>query len=153
MSLQQYKKNGYLAAGIGSVIGAALLIYPGHFLGIGYVKMFMPNATLDGLFPPFIGFIFGWWFGEVLGCWLTLRLLRYRRAARTAKLLAMMTPVGIFFWMLFYGIAINWIAMVFSQSISLVNLRYITMPLTIAFVAIALALKARYLAQQNTSNF
>ncbi|MFM2062066.1 MAG: hypothetical protein RLZZ507_1736 [Cyanobacteriota bacterium] len=150
MSLHQYKKNGYLAASIGSLIGAALLMYPGHFLGVGYVKMFMPNATLDGIFPPFIGFIFGWWVGEVLGCWLALGLLRYRRAARTAKLLLMMTPVGIFFWMLFHIVVINWIGTIVNQSNSIANLQYRTMPLTIAFVAIALSLKARYLAQQNT---
>ncbi|MEB3149577.1 MAG: hypothetical protein ACKO9I_02700 [Sphaerospermopsis kisseleviana] len=74
------------------------MMYPGHFLGVGYVKMFMPNATLDGFIPPFIGLIFGWWIGEVVGCWPALGLLRYRSAARTAKLLAMLTPVGIFFW-------------------------------------------------------
>ncbi|MBD2690618.1 hypothetical protein [Anabaena catenula] len=150
MSLPQYKKGGYLAAATGSLIGAVLLMYPGYFLGVGYVKIFMPNATLDGFIPPFLSFIFGWWVGQVLGCWLALRLLHYRRAARTAKLLAIMTPVGIFFWMLFYAVAINSIAMIFSQSHSLVHLQYITMSLTIAFVAIALALKARYLAQQNT---
>jgi hypothetical protein len=150
MSLHQYKKNGYLAAGIGSLIGAALLMYPGHFLGVGYVKMFMPNATLDGIFPPFIGFIFGWWVGEVLGCWLALGLLNYRSAVRTAKLLAMLTPVGIFFWVLFYAFLVGWISSNFHQLDLLSQLMYIIMPITISFFALALAIYARFLAQQNT---
>lgn len=150
MSLYQYKKNGYLAASIGSLIGAALLMYPGHFLGIGYVKMFMPNATLDGIFPPFIGFIFGWWVGEVLGCWLALGLLGYRSAVRTAKLLAMLTPVGIFFWVLSHAFLISWIGSNFNQLDSLSQLMYIIMPITISLFVLALAMYARYLAQQNT---
>jgi hypothetical protein len=153
MSLHQHQKNGYLIAGIGSLIGSALFIFLGTYLGMGYVRLFMPNATLDGIFPPFIGFIFGWWVGEVLGCWLALRLLEHRRAARTAKLLAMMTPVGIFFWMPFYGIVINFMAVASSLSTSLTDIRNITMAVTIAFAAVALALNARSFALQNTSKF
>lgn len=150
MSLHQYKKNGYLAAGIDSLIGAALLMYPGHFLGVGYVKMLMPNPTLDGFIPPFIGLIFGWWIGEVVGCWLALGLLRYRSAARTAKLLAMLTPVGIFFWVLSHVFLVSWIRSNFNQLDLLSQLMYIIMPITICFSAITLAVYARYLAQQTT---
>jgi hypothetical protein len=150
MSLPQYKKGGYLAAAIGSLIGAVLLMYPGYFLGVGYVKIFMPNATLDGFIPPFLSFIFGWWIGAVLGCWLSLRLLHYRRAARTARLLAIMTPVGIFFWMLFHIFLTNWMGRSLNQLDLVAQLMHIIMPITVSFTVIILACYARFLAQQNT---
>ncbi|WP_016952121.1 hypothetical protein [Anabaena sp. PCC 7108] len=150
MSLPQYKKGGYLAAAIGSLIGTFLLMYPGYFLGVGYVKIFMPNATLDGFIPPFLSFIFGWWVGQVLGCWLSLRLLHYHRAARTARLLAMLTPVGIFFWVLFHIFLSNWMGRNWNQLDLLAQLMHIIMPITVCFTVITLGCYARFLAQQNT---
>lgn len=153
MSEQQYKKVEYLVAATGSLIGAILLMYPGYFLGVGYVKIFMPNATLDGFIPPFISFIFGWWIGSVLGCWLSLRWRRYRRAARTAKLLAMLSPVGIFFWVLFHIVLANWMGRNLNQLDLVAQLMYIIMPITVCFTVSSLACYARFLAQQNTSKF
>lgn len=44
---------------------------------------------------PFIGFVLGFWPGQMLGCWLLLKLLGYRQAGATAWILGGLVPVGV----------------------------------------------------------
>lgn len=146
MQLSRNNKSGYLAAIIGSLIGAIALLHLGGYLGMTYVNNFMPSAELDGLIPPLIGQFLGWWVGEVIGCWLALRWQNYRKVNQTAKLLAMLTPIGIICWMLFYLFLFQWVNSNFGDSmfIKLHNqLRLISVGITI----IASAWLARFMTK------
>lgn len=142
MILHRNTKNGYLAAIIGSLIGAIPLIYLGAYLGILYVKYFMPNASLDGLLPPIFGSFIGWWIGSVIGCWFALHWLGYRRAKKTAIHLAVFTPFGIFIC-IFLSIRISiWLNSYFTD-LQMVQVQNYLRPLSASFTIIVLAFLAR----------
>ncbi|BAY38605.1 hypothetical protein NIES2111_29530 [Nostoc sp. NIES-2111] len=138
MILHRSTKSGYLAAIIGSLIGAIALIFLGAYLGGLYAKYFMPNASLDGLLPPIFGSFIGWWVGEVLGCWLALHWLGYRKAKKTAIHLAMITPCGIITWLVF-SIQVSTRIENYYPDFQ----RYL-MPLSVSFTTIILAWLARF---------
>ncbi|MBW4458281.1 MAG: hypothetical protein KME55_40015 [Nostoc indistinguendum CM1-VF10] len=146
MALHTNRGNGYLAAVLGGVIGAVVLMNLGIYLGIAYVKNFMPNAELEGLLPPFIGSFVGWWIGEVTGCWLALRWRHYRKAGKTAKVLAIVTPLGIIAWFVVYSTLLNWVASRVSE-LQFAQLYEIARSLSTAIFAIPLAWLARFLTK------
>ena len=143
MILHKNRKGGYLAAIIGSLIGAIPLIYLGAYLGVLYVKYFMPNASLDGLLPPIFGSFIGWWIGSVIGCWFALHRLGYRRAKKTAIHLAVLTPIGIFIC-IFLSIRISiWLNRYFTDLQMVQVQKYLT-PLSAGITIIVLASLARF---------
>ncbi|MBD2728550.1 hypothetical protein H6G96_20065 [Nostoc sp. FACHB-892] len=146
MSLQRNWWDGYLTAALGGLTGAVALLNLGGYLGIVYAKKFMPNAELEGVIPPFIGQVSGWWIGEVLGCWVALRLRRHSRANKTATMLAILTPFGIFFWLLFHIVFLNWIRGGIDD-LEFAQLNNKLRPITVCFIAIALAGIARFLTK------
>ncbi|MFS0518948.1 hypothetical protein ACEYW6_30230 [Nostoc sp. UIC 10607] len=143
MAQNTNRQNGYLAAVAGGAIGAVVLMNLGVYLGIAYVKNFMPNAELEGLIPPFIGYFVGWWIGEVAGCWLALRWRNYRRAGKTALVLAIVTPLGIIFCFGFYSAVLNWVRGEVNE-LQFAHLYEIIRSLTAAGFAIPLAWLARF---------
>jgi hypothetical protein len=138
MVFYRYTKSGYFAAIIGSLIGAITLIFLGAYLGGLYTKYFMPNASLDGLLPPIFGSFIGWWIGEVLGCWLALHWLGYRKAKKTAIHLAILTPCGIVTWIVFSVQVLTRISNYYPDF-----QRYL-MPLSVSLTIIFLAWLARF---------
>ncbi len=137
-------QHGYLAAASGGAIGAVVLMILGHHLGIAYVKMFMPNAELEGIIPPLIGAFIGWWLGSVLGCWLCLLWGRYQGAKRTATLLLVITPLGIIGWMFAYVSFLNWSSGTMTD-LEVVQLQVRLRLISIGFMVVALPLMARFL--------
>lgn len=143
MQLSRNNKSGYLAAIIGSLIGAVSLLYLGGYLGMFYLKTFMPNAELEGIFPPLIGQFLGWWIGEVLGCWLALRWQNYRKVNKTAKLLAILTPIGIILWVVVSIFAFQLLNRSLSD-VEIVQLQNQVRPISVGLLIIALAWLARF---------
>ncbi|MBD2450597.1 hypothetical protein H6G76_26395 [Nostoc sp. FACHB-152] len=146
MQLSRNNKSGYLAAIIGSLIGAVVLLYVGGYLGMIYVNNFMPNAELDGIVPPLIGQFLGWWVGEVLGCLVVLRWLNYRKVNQTVKLLAMLTPIAIICWMLFSLFIFQWVNSNFGDSM-FIKLHNQFRPISVGITIIASAWLARYMTK------
>jgi membrane protein DedA with SNARE-associated domain len=146
MQLSRNTKSGYLAAIIGSLIGAVPLLYLGGYLGLGYVHNFMPNAELDGIFPPLIGQFLGWWIGEVVGCWLALRWQNHRKINKTVKLLAMLTPIGIILWVVIYILVFNLIGTNLSD-LEIVKLQTQLRPISVGLTIVVLAWLARFLTK------
>ncbi len=133
--MHQKRQDGYLAAVLGGATGAVALMNLGKYLGTAYGRQFMPNAELEGLIPVAIGWIGGWWVGEVLGCWLVLHWLAYRDARLTATWLAGLTPFGM-------------ISLLFLlQKINPENQQL--RPLIIGLIVIALPLVARLLTTRS----
>ena len=132
-------QHGYLAAALGGAIGGVTLIILGWHLGIAYVKMFMPNAELEGIIPPLIGAFIGWWLGSVLGCWLCLLWGRYQQAKRTAILLLVLIPLGILCWLFI----LNWLTVIGEAQVLQIQSKLTQ--ITIGFTVIALPLVARFL--------
>lgn len=64
---------GYLVAAISSTVGAFLMGKLGFWLAGLYLERFMPNATLEGVYPPLIGVLSGICVGAMMGSWLSLR--------------------------------------------------------------------------------
>ncbi|MBW4639097.1 MAG: hypothetical protein KME05_12835 [Gloeocapsa sp. UFS-A4-WI-NPMV-4B04] len=146
-SLRRRSRNhqdGYLAAAIGGAIGAVALMILGQHLGIAYVKMFMPNAELEGVIPPSIGAFIGWWLGSALGCWLCLLGGRYQQAKRTAILLLVLTPLGIICWMFAYVSFLNWVSGTMTD-LEVVQLQLRLRLLSIGLMVVAIPLLARFL--------
>jgi hypothetical protein len=85
--------RGYLAASIGGAIGAVVLTVLCLFLGfLGYLYVqTKTNVGLEGLVLIVRCSYVGFWIGEVLGCWLALRLGGYANASRTTSFLAGLT--------------------------------------------------------------
>jgi len=137
-------ENGYLAAALGGATGAVALMILGQHLGIAYVRKFMPNAELEGIFPPLIGMFTGWWLGSVLGCWLCLLWGHYLGAKRTATLLLVLTPIGIVCWLFTYVGFLNWVSGTLSD-LEVVQLPERLRVISIGFMVIALPLVARFL--------
>ena len=137
-------QHGYLAAALGGAIGAVALMILGQHLGIAYVKMFMPNAELEGIIPPLIGAFIGWWLGSALGCWVCLLGGRYQQAKRTATLLLVLTPLGIVCWMFAYVSFLNWFSGTMTD-LEVVQLQERLRLISIGFMVIALPLVARFL--------
>ncbi|HYX16213.1 MAG TPA: hypothetical protein VE944_17955, partial [Nostoc sp.] len=100
----------------------------------------------EGLLPPFIGSFAGWWIGEVIGCWLALRWRHYRKAGKTAKVLAIVTPLGIIAWLVVYPTLLNWVTSRVSE-LQFAQLYEIVRSLSTAVFAIALAWLARFLTK------
>ncbi|MBE9007890.1 hypothetical protein IQ259_23210 [Fortiea sp. LEGE XX443] len=146
MQASKNNKSGYLAAIIGSLIGAIPLLYLGGYLGMAYLNNFMPNAELEGIFPPLIGQFLGWWIGEVLGCWLALRWQNYRKVNKTAKLLAMLTPIGIILWVVISIFAFQLLNRSLSD-LEIVQLQNQLRPISVCLLIIALAWLARFLTK------
>jgi hypothetical protein len=90
--------NEYLAVALGSVIGAALLIPVGIFL-----SSIFENATgkhgLEHFFFRATGMFGGWWVGAIGGCWLMLWKRPLSNAVLTTSLLAVLTPLGMWWFM------------------------------------------------------
>ena len=145
MSLQK-SQNGYFAAGLGALVGAVALRGLGMYLGISYVKKFMPNAELEAFIPLAIFHFVGWWVGEVLGCWLGLRLRHHRGAGETATLVVGLAPFAIVFWLIFYPIFLNWVRASVSE-LEFAQLYEQLSLITVSFLSIALALLARFLTK------
>jgi uncharacterized membrane protein YeaQ/YmgE (transglycosylase-associated protein family) len=143
MAQNTNRQNGYLAAVVGGLIGAVALMNLGIYLGIAYVKNFMPNAELEGVIPPFIGYVAGWWIGEVVGCWLALRWRHHRKAGKTALVLAIVTPLGIIFCFVVYSAIFNWLSGTVN-GLQFAHLYEIIRSLTAAGFAIPLAWIARF---------
>jgi hypothetical protein len=146
MQTSRNNNSGYLAAIIGSLIGAISLLYLGGYLGMIYVRNFMPNAELEGIIPPLAGQFLGWWIGEVFGCWLALRWQNYRKANQTAKLLAMLTPIGIFSWVVIFIFAFQLLNRTLSD-LEIVQLQNTVRPISVGLLIIALAWLARFLTK------
>ncbi|MBD2495668.1 hypothetical protein [Nostoc sp. FACHB-280] len=146
MQLSKNNKSGYLAAIIGSVIGAVPLLYLGGYLGREYVIKFMPNAELDGIIPPLMGQFLGWWIGEVLGCWIALRWQNYRKVNKTVKLLAILTPIGIIIWVVAFLFAFQFLNRSFSD-LEILQLQNQIRPISVGLWIIALAWLARFLTK------
>ncbi|AFZ30845.1 hypothetical protein Glo7428_2333 [Gloeocapsa sp. PCC 7428] len=145
MSSRTNRRNGYLAAVLGSLIGAGTLIPLGLRLGIAYAQTFMPHAELDGLIPPILGGFVGWWMGSVLGCWLGLRWRRYREAHKTAIVLTVLTPLGIFLWVFISINLSNWVRDNIS-GLGFVQIdETVVTSITIGFTVVVLALLSRLL--------
>jgi hypothetical protein len=138
--VRQRSRNGqagYLAAALGGAAGALGLMFLGFHLGLAYVRIFMPNAELEGVIPPFLGVSAGWCIGEVLGCWVSLHWQRCWGASQTSRYLALLTPIGFFMYILTLSI-ISGIGGMTSHLIRLVVL------LVIGITAITLPLLARF---------
>ncbi|MCC5637905.1 hypothetical protein LC593_19100 [Nostoc sp. CHAB 5844] len=146
MQLSKNNKSGYLAAITGSFIGAVSLLYLGGHLGMFYVKNFMPNAELEGIFPPLVGQFLGWWIGEVLGCWLALRWQNYRKINKTVKLLAMLTPIGIILWVVIFMFVFQLLNRSLSD-LEIVQLQNQVRPISVGLLIIALAWLSRFLTK------
>ncbi len=130
LSLNSWR--GYLAASIGGVTGAIVLTALCVFFGYVYVRT-QTNAGLGGLVLLLWCSYGGFWIGEVLGCWLALRLGGYANASRTTSLLAGLT---------FFAVLVFFtnIPMAFTRGINaafwlLVGLTSITLPLLARFLA------------------
>ena len=150
MSLRTSRRKGYLAAALGSAVGAAILITLGWHLGFAYTQKFMPNAELDGIIPPLIGGLVGWVIGSVLGCWLALRWRPYQGAGKTTALLAALTPFGIFLWVFVFT---NFIAPQIQfdsvggtmNVLEFAQIQNTVRQITIGFTVVTLALLSRFL--------
>ncbi len=134
MSRQQSMNvwRGYLAATIGGATGAVVLTALCFFLGYVYVRT-QTNVGLEGLVLLLLCSYAGFWIGEVLGCWLALRLGGYANASRTTSFLAGLT----FFAVLVF---FSNIPMAYTRGINaafwlLVGLTSITLPLLARFLA------------------
>jgi len=134
MSRQQSMNSwrGYLAASIGGATGAVVLTALCVFFGYVYVRT-QTNAGLGGLVLLLWCSYAGFWIGEVLGCWLALRLGGYANASRTTYFLGGLT----FFAVLVF---FSNIPMAFTRGINaafwlLVGLISITLPLLARFLA------------------
>ena len=90
--------HSYLAAVIGSFLGAPVFGGIGLIIGAVYVRRFMPPqfGEFVGLWEVSLSVALGIWVGFVAGCWLALRLPRYPYAGRTAALLAAFLLVGVY---------------------------------------------------------
>lgn len=143
MQLSRNNKSGYLAAVVGSFIGAVTLLYLGGYLGMVYLNNFMPNAELEGIFPPLIGQFFGWWIGEVFGCWLALRWQNHKKVNQTTKLLAMLTPIGIILWAVIFIFAFQLLNRHLSD-LEILQLQNQVRPISVSLLIIALAWLARF---------
>ncbi|MBW4565891.1 MAG: hypothetical protein KME32_33375 [Mojavia pulchra JT2-VF2] len=148
MTLHKNQGNGYLAAIAGGVIGAVALMNLGVYLGITYVKNLMPNAELEGVIPPSIGYFVGWWIGAVFGCWLVLRWRKYRRATKTAQVLAILAPLGIIVSLGVYSTILNLVRS--GSSIQIALLYEIVRSITVAGFTIPLVWLARFLSKPRT---
>ena len=97
---------GYLAAGLGALLGGGAGAGLGFLLGMAYSQRFMPNAELEGVVPVAIGELLGLWLGAVGGAWAVLNLKNRVAARSTGFLLAGALPAwGIvslpsFFWLI-----------------------------------------------------
>ena len=133
MSRQQSMNawRGYLAASIGGATGALVLTALCFFLGYVYVRT-KTNVGLEGIVLLLWCSYGGFWIGEVLGCWLALRLGGYANASRTTSFLAGLT---------FFA------ALVFFSNMAF-NHRSITeFWLPVGLTSITLPLLARFLAR------
>ncbi|BBD59247.1 hypothetical protein NIES2109_20300 [Nostoc sp. HK-01] len=146
MQLSRNNANGYLAAIIGSLIGAVALLYLGGYLGRIYVIKFMPNAELEGLIPPVIGQFIGWWIGEVIGCWLALRWQNHRKVNKTVKLLAILTPIGIILWLVAF-IFISQLLNSYFSDLEMLLLQNQIRPISVGLLIMVLAWLARFLTK------
>lgn len=78
-------RRGYLAALVGSHLGGVALLFGGGMIGVLASDVFYDASPG----PVFLGLAAGLWAGEVVGCWLGLRLRRQPAAITTAVLLAL----------------------------------------------------------------
>lgn len=92
---QRRDKGGYLAAVLGSLLGACLLGGGGLLLGLLYVRLFTPHAELGALIPILIGLYAGLLSGTVVGCWWLLRHNNHSCPARTALACGALTLLGL----------------------------------------------------------
>lgn len=84
---------GYLAAVISSTAGAFLMGRLGFWLAGQYLERFMPNATLEGVYPPLVGVILGICVGATMGSWLILRC-QSQNAGSIARRQGLLVLVG-----------------------------------------------------------
>jgi hypothetical protein len=94
-------KRSHLVAFLGALVGGIALACMGFFLGALLLDRISPGneGALEGigyfLFTAGIGCVAGAWLGQVAGCGLALRLLRYGRVGFTSLLLLLLAPVGV----------------------------------------------------------
>ena len=134
MSRQQSMNvwRGYLAASIGGATGALVLTALCFFLGYVYVRT-QTNAGLGGLVLLLWCSYAGFWIGEVLGCWLALRLGGYANASRTTSFLSGLTFFAVLVF--FSNIPIAYTRGINAAFWLLVGLTSITLPLLARFLA------------------
>ena len=134
MSRQQSMNvwRGYLAASIGGATGALVLTALCLFLGYVYVRT-KTNVGLEGIVLLLWCSYGGFWIGEVLGCWLALRLGGYANASRTTSFLSGLTFFAVLVF--FSNIPIAYTRGINAAFWLLVGLTSITLPLLARFLA------------------
>jgi hypothetical protein len=94
----------YLAAVIGSVLGAGISIPVCTFIGYAYylylIKLVgISDESSGGLFYCALGIFVGWWIGTLGGCWLALSQISNEDAFVTAILLTALQPLGVWWFL------------------------------------------------------
>lgn len=87
--------RGHAAAALGALIGSAALGAAGAAAGLAFAERTIPDAELEKLGPFLVGLAAGVWIGGVAGCALALRARGHAGAGATARMLAVLLPVGV----------------------------------------------------------
>lgn len=119
------RRKGYLAALIGAIFGASLIMFFVLFIAGAYITKFAPNYA-EITVPITIILMLGTALGEVLGCWLALRLLQYHMSGRTAAILTGLIVPGC----LFFLIASRILGSILATAIVMLSLPLIARALT-----------------------
>jgi len=82
------RKTGYIAAALGGAIGGFLFTLAGYYLTSVYLYETTKDPKWGAVYFMLLGCFGGLFVGEVLGCWLILRLGGYREPGFTAAMLA-----------------------------------------------------------------
>lgn len=95
----------YLAAAIGSLLGAilsiAVCIFVSDIYSLYIIKLVLKRTdeSSGGLFYRAVGLVVGWLIGSFSGCWLALSQINNSNAYVTALLLVVLQPLGLWwFW-------------------------------------------------------
>ncbi len=118
-------KKGYLAALLGAICGASLIMFFVLFIAGAYITKFAPNNA-EVTTSITLSLVLGAALGEILGCWLALHFLHYQMSRRTAAILGGLIVPGC----LFFLIASRIFGLVLATAIVMLSLPLIARALT-----------------------